>query len=167
MLLVPVQGDSIITKAGHPFKVVSFSNLNPDGPLLRVTSTGSSAIEEVLFREVDKIEGQAVKLIKNADGFNVFHSDAAIKRPADLPQPQDRLTVSTDTGQLDVKVVRLNLHVRNKLSLGLHIDAVDDNDVEHVVRLKDVVDIDGQLFSKSKFKKAYGEYFGASNEEAA
>ena len=161
MLIVPIIGDHIETTNGLPFEVLSYSNLNPKGPLVRVRPASSSALEEVYFQDIALIEGVKVRLIKNHDGLNVFETDEYLKRKSPLPQPSEVIT----SGGRQHTVKRLTLHVRGELSAGLVFECSDlDDDTEIHVGVQDVDDLQGYIFSKATFRKTYADYIGTSLE---
>lgn len=161
MLILPITGDRIETADGFPSVVVSFSNLNPDGPSVSVKSEADKSISTVFFDEILKIQDQSVKLIKNKDGLNVFETDSYIKRKSPLPQVNDIIS----SGSKQYIINRLMLHVRGNLSAGLIFVCTSTSDDSSLsIGASDIDDVQGEMFSKAKFVKAYADYIGETNE---
>lgn len=160
MLVVPLQNDRIETTAGLPAKVVSFTNYVSEGPAVLADFADGAELRTVLFADIEQINGKKVRFIKNADGYKVFETDAYISRDIALPQPHDTVEAKLGDNVISTyKVQRWKLHEKNKSSQGLIFDAVEvDSKVESEIRLNQITDIPGELFSKSSFRKLYADY---------
>lgn len=160
MIIVPVSGDKIKTFDGLPFEVLSYSNLNVDGPKVIVkTSTNQ---ESVFFDEIAEIAGRKVTLIKSGKGYNVFDIDGFLERRQQLPQIGE-IVKSKISGieERDYEVTRIRLHVKNRFSDGMILDCDDIESGEKVeLTLTDLTSIDRSLFSLKKFLSFYDDYTG-------
>lgn len=160
MIIVPVLGDEITMARNLPVKVLSFSNLNPNGPSIIADSGLNADIQTVMFEDITEVNGVPVSYIKNVDGFKVLKTDGFIKRLFDLPQPGDSIVAKTDSGSAEYEVKRLSLHVPDKLSYGLVLDVFQpgsENLIEQIT-LNQITDIDVPLFNRTKFGTYYSEY---------
>src|SRR3990167_4496853 len=122
MIIVPVSGDKIKTSDGLPAKVLSYSNLKPEGPAVLVQGSEGSPSETVFFQDIVKINDQKVRYVKNADGYKVFEIDGVMTRTFQLPQPGD--SVRADNGDIsrEYEIKRIKLHVKDQQTRGLMLD---------------------------------------------
>jgi hypothetical protein len=160
MIIVPVAGDRILTSKGLPSKVLSYTNYKPEGPAVLVEGLEGGATDTVFFKDIVEINDQKVKLIKNADGYNVFELDGFFKRKFQLPRPGESISSDVsgvETRQYEVK--RLNLHVKNQLSRGMIIYCTEKDTNEVIeITLSQITDIAHYLFSRTKFLAYYADY---------
>lgn len=160
MIIVPVAGDRILTSKGLPSKVLSYTNYKPEGPAVLVEAIEGGTTDTVFFKDIVELNGQKVKLIKSADGYNVLEIDGFIERKFQLPQPGE--TISSNASGIEARqyeVKRLNLHVQNQLSRGLIIDCTEiDTDEVSEITLSQITDIAHYLFSRAKFLAFYADY---------
>lgn len=167
MILVPLNGDSIITEGSIERKVISFSNLNESGPVVRVRSgLGGTDLETVQFKEIQKLNDLEVKVLKNDKGQNVFSTDGYVKRSSPLPQVNEVLSANVNGIETrKYKVKRIRLHVKGRLSEGMIFECEDVSDGELVdVRIRQITDIESYVFGPKAFQKLYSEYAGTTNE---
>ena len=158
MLIVPVTGDRIKTADGLPAKVLSYSNYKTEGPA--VITDGEGPAQSVPFNEITKINDQRVKLLKNAEGYNVFETSGFMDRTFQIPQPGDIIT-STVSGveAREYEVVRVRLHVKDQLSRGMILDCNDQETHEETeVMLGQIKDIAHTIFNHKKFLGYYADY---------
>lgn len=160
MIIVPVSGDKIKTVDGLPFKVLSYSNLKPEGPSVLVESTEGSSTETVFFQDIVKINDQKVKYIKNADGYKVFEIDGVMSRMFQLPQPGDSIRADVDDIGREYEVQRIKLHVKGEQSQGMILEVFQPGSEELIetIALDQITDIDHSLFNRSKFIEYYKDY---------
>lgn len=163
MIIVPVSGDKIKTTAGLPAKVLSYSNLKPEGPAVLVESaSGSASTETVFFQDITKINDQKVKYIKTDDGYKVFEIDGVMNRTFQLPQPGD--SVRADNGDIsrEYEIKRIKLHVKDQQTRGMVFDVFQPGTEELIeeITLDQITDVDHSLFNRSKFIAYYADYSG-------
>jgi hypothetical protein len=155
MYVVPLAGDRITNKNGLPFKVVSFTNYKKEGPAVIAEPLGGGESETVLFTEIDELNGQKPRFIKDDKAFKVFEIDGVLDREWDLPQPGDKFS----SGDRSYKLVRLKLHVKDELSRGLIlVSTSDEADGTVDLVLGNIDAIDGARFAKAKFLAYYSDY---------
>lgn len=157
MLIVPLSGDTIKTAEGLPYKVLSFSNYNPEGPSVIVENQGKT--ETVDFRDIVQVGKSKVHLLKNAKGSKVFSADGHVQRRYHLPQPGDTVKAKTSVGTEEFIIVKLSLAVKGQLTNGLLIDAKNKNTGDSIqLVLGQITDIEQTIFSRSDFLKYYADY---------
>lgn len=167
MIIVPLNGDTIETAAGVPRRVISYSNLNSSGPVVRVRSTGTD-LETVPFKEILRLNDLDVELLKNAHGQNVMSTDGYLKRELHLPQPGEEIQANTGIEARWYIVNRVRLHVKGRLSEGMILECTDEDDgTETDVRLHQIDDIHSVIFNSKKFLKLYADYVGTRTNEVA
>lgn len=163
MIVVPLKGDTIETKDGVTFKVLSYTNYRDKGPAVYVEHTPSVPSDAVYFFDIIKINGKTVDYLT---GPKVFKSTGEIKRKFHLPQPNDVVTFKAKEGNKVVKVSGLKLHKRDELAKGLLIMGEEDGNEEKLsVRINQIIDIErdigNDLFSRDKFVSYYADYKGS------
>lgn len=164
-LTVPLAGDSITTKDGVEYKVISYTNYRSLGPAVHVEHTEDVPSEPAYFNDIAKINSVHVDFVP---GQKVFKSAVALKRKYQLPQIGDKITFKKDGKVVTAEVKSLKLHKKSDLSKdlakGLMVKCTGDNDTEYLVRLDDMIDIDRQIgndiFSKDAFLRLYDDYRG-------
>jgi hypothetical protein len=158
MIIVPIKGDKITTVDGLPYKVLSYSNLNSDGPVVFVDSAGGS--DQVLLQNIVEINGKKVTLIKSAEGYNVLEADGFFDRKYHLPQVGEKVKSGiSEIEERTYEVIRLRLHVDGKLSAGLILNTEEEGSKAKVeLSLGDLTDIDRPLFSLNGFLRLYDDY---------
>lgn len=163
MLVVPLKGDSIETKDGVTFKILSYTNYRDRGPAVYVEHTPSVPSDAVYFFDIGKINGKTVEYLS---GPKVFRSLGPLKRKLQLPQPNDLITWRGGDGTQEVEVKNLRLHRRSELAKGLVVVCnVPDTDEQVLVRLAQIIDlkrdIGNDLFSRDRFLNYYADYAGS------
>lgn len=167
MIIVPLNGDTIETAVGVPRRVISYSNLNSSGPVVRVRSTGTD-LETVPFKEIQSVNGLSVSVAKNAKAQNVFSTDGYLKRASPLPQPGEVILSKVNGVEIRKYTVnRVRLHVKGRLSEGLIFECVEDDGTPVDLRVQDVQDIEGYVFSSKAFQRTYADYAGTGTNETA
>lgn len=164
MLIVPLKGDTIETKDGVSFNVLSYTNYRDKGPAVYVEHTPQVPSDAVYFFDIAKINGVTVEYVT---GSKVFKSLGRIKRKWQLPQPSDVITFRSPEGAKDVTVSSLKLHKRGELAKGLLIACNDkETDDKYFLRLDQIIDlkrdIGNDLFSRDRFLAYYNDYRGSS-----
>lgn len=162
MIIVPVKGDTIETKEGVTFRVMSYNNYREKGPAVHVEHTPQVPSDAVYFFDVNKINGTTVEYIT---GSKVFKSVGSVRRKWQLPQINDTVTFKGPTGPLELPVVGLKLHKRGDLAKGLLVVCEDkESDQKFYVRLDQILDlkrdIGNDLFSRDSFLTYYKDYRG-------
>lgn len=163
MLIVPLKGDTIETKDGVTFKVLSYTNYRDKGPAVYVEHTPSVPSDAVYFFDIAKINGKTVEFEK---GPKVFRSLGPLKRKLQLPQPNDIVTFRGDGGAQEMIVKGLRLHKRGELAKGLQVQGEHKDTQERVfIRLSQIIDvkrdIGNDLFSRDRFLSYYSDYGGS------
>jgi len=162
MLVLPIGGDTIETKDGIKFTVLSYTNYRERGPAVYVEHTKDVPSDAVYFFDIAKINGMTVEYLKSQ---KVFKSLGKISRKIQLPQPADTITYRGDDGSVDVEVVSLRLHKKGQLSRGLQVECVNDAKETVFLRLDQIVDlrrdIGNDMFSRDKFLSLYDDYRGS------
>jgi hypothetical protein len=163
MLVVPLKGDTIETKDGVSFKVLSYTNYRDKGPAVYVEHTPAVPSDAVYFFDIAKINGKSVEFMS---GPKVFRSLGPLKRKFQLPQQNDKVTWRASGVTQDVTVKSLKLHKRGELAKGLQIVAEDPETQERVmVRLDQIIDLErdigNDLFSRDRFLAYYADYRGS------
>lgn len=162
MIVVPLVGDKVETETNISFKVLSYTNYKSEGPAVIVESPDEKTTETIFFKDIVLLNDQKVKLIKNADGYNVFEIDGYIKRKFQLPQPKD--IISSDTNGIEQRlyiVNRIRLHIKDRLSQGVVIDCQEQETEELVeITLDKIFDIEHTLFNRKGFQTYYSDYIG-------
>jgi hypothetical protein len=158
MIIVPVLGDEVKTKDGLPSKVISYTNYKPAGPAVIVSSGAST--DEIQFSDIISINNQEVKLLKDADGYNVFEITGYLKRKFELPQPGEYIQSDVSGTQTEqYKVQRVRLHVQGKSSSGIILDVLHQDETAPIeITLNQITDIKDALFNKENFLKFYSDY---------
>jgi hypothetical protein len=164
MLVVPLKGDTVETKDGVTFSVLSYTNYRDKGPAVYVQHTPAVPSDAVYFFDIIKINGKTVEFLK---GPKVFRSIGPIPRKYQLPQPSDTVTWRSPSGSADATVKSYKLHKKGELAKGLMIVAMDTDAQEQVfIRLDQIIDlkrdIGNDLFSRDKFLKYYSDYRGGT-----
>lgn len=158
MIIVPVLNDSVKTKDGLPYKVLSFTNYNTSGPAVIVQ--GPSSTETVFFDDITELAGRKVTLLKSDEGYKVFESDGFVERKFHLPQIGE-IVKSSISGieSRKYEVQRIRLHVKGSLAKGMIFDVQDkdSNEVKQIT-LDDIEDIEHYLFERQKFLTFYADY---------
>lgn len=163
MLVLPLKGDTIETKDGVSFKVLSYTNYRDKGPAVYVEHTPAVPSDAVYFFDIQKINGKSVQYMS---GPKVFRSLGPLKRKFQLPQPNDTITWRGPGGTQDVQVKSLKLHKRGELGKGLLVVCQDPDSQEKVmVRLTQIIDlkrdIGNDMFSRDRFLTYYSDYGGS------
>ena len=166
MLVIPMRGDTIETKDGVTFQVLSYTNYRDKGPAVYVQHTPAVPSDAVYFFDITKINGKTVEFLK---GPKIFRSLGPLSRKYQLPQPNDTVTWRSPDGVADATVKSYKLHKRGELSKGLLIVAMDTGAQEQVfIRLDQIIDvkrdIGNDLFSRDKFLKYYADYRGGGSK---
>jgi len=165
-LTVPLKGDSISTKEGTEYKVISYTNYRSLGPAVHVEHTEDVPSEPAYFSDIAKINGVHVEFVP---GQKVFKSNVALKRKFQLPQAGDKITFKDDGTVRTAEVKSLKLHKKSDLAKGLLVKCSDEDDTDYLVRLDDIMDIDREigndLFSKDAFLKFYDDYRGHKKKD--
>lgn len=156
MIILPIPGDRIKTSSGLPAKVLSYTNYKLDGPAVIVDGPD----ELLYFKDIKELNDQKVKLIKNAEGYNVLETDGYLERKFHLPQVGE--FISSDISGVETRsyeVLRLRLHIKDQLSRGLVLDVKDKETGEELeIPISKVKDIDHYIFSQKKFLEYYSDY---------
>lgn len=162
MLILPVAGDTIKSANEIPLRVLSYTNYNSKGPAVLCEGVDSEIIT-VFFKDLISLNDIDVKLVKNAEAFNILETDGYIQRKVELPQPKSKIVV----GGYDYKIQRLNLHVRNQISRGLIFDCenISTGGIEEIL-LHQITRVDRSLSSQAQLVKYYRDYTskGSSSE---
>jgi hypothetical protein len=154
MLLVPIKNDIVKSSNGLPSKVLSFTNYKKDGPAVIVNGG-----DVIYFSDITEINDHKVKLIKTADGYNVFETSGFVERKFQLPQVGETISVDQEISTLPFKVKRLKLHVQDELASGLIVECEkSDSKVVVPILLSQIADVDGYIFSRKKFLAYYEDY---------
>lgn len=166
MLVIPLKGDTVETKDGVTFQVLSYTNYRDKGPAVYVQHTPSVPSDAVYFFDITKINGKTVEFLK---GPKIFRSLGPLSRKYQLPQPNDTITWRSPGGSADAIVKSYKLHKKGELSKGLLIVAMDTDAQEQVlIRLDQIIDlkrdIGNDLFSRDKFLKYYSDYRGGGSK---
>lgn len=155
MLIVPIAGDTILTKDREEYVVLSYTNLK-DEPAVYVENYTEHGSEVVYFRDIAEIRGVRVDYM---DSSKVFKAYGAVKRKYPIPQPGDTIDVATDTltGTLSqvTTVTELKLHNKN---FGLHrglvvCDATTCYTLDEIYELSSV-----DRFKRDSFLRYYADY---------
>ena len=162
MLVVPLKGDTIVTKDGGRFKVLSYTNFKTKGPGVYVDHGFKRSKLVIYFFDIEKING--VKVEYNTS-MKIFKAFGIVKRKIHLPQENDTIVAEVkfdgELHKIENKVKKLKLHQRGMLGYGLLIYVEDRDDP---IRLKNIVDIDRAIsessFDRDKFLSIYEEYMG-------
>jgi hypothetical protein len=117
VLIVPIAGDTILTKDNEEYVVLSYTNIKEE-PAVYVENYAEHGPDVVFFRDIAQIRGVRVEMAKNS---KVFKALGAVKRKYHIPQPGDTMDVATTglTGTLSKIVVVTELKLHNK-NIGLH-----------------------------------------------
>lgn len=164
MLILPLKGDTIETKDGIQFQVLSYTNYRDKGPAVYVEHTPQVPSDAVYFFDIAKINDKTVEYEK---GSKVFRSLGPVKRKMQLPQPNDIITYRDNAGvSQDMVVKGLKLHKRGELAKGLQVQGENRDTQERVfIRLQQIIDlkrdIGNDLFSRDKFLSYYSDYTGS------
>jgi hypothetical protein len=162
MFVVPLKGDSVETKDGVKFTVLSYTNYREKGPAVYVEHTKDIPSDAVYFFDIAKINGMTVEFAK---GLKVFKSLGKIDRKLQLPQPADIVTYRSDDGAKSAKVVNIRLHKRGELAKGLQIECQNDAEEKFFLRIDKIIDIErdigNDMFSRDKFLSLYDDYRGS------
>jgi hypothetical protein len=154
MLLVPLVGDVVETAGEVRHTVVSYAPYK-NLPAVYVESAVNGT-QSVPFSDIQKINGTPVTLTTG----KVFEASSLVKRKAQLPQQNDKITAQG----LTIKVKALKLRERSKLTDGMLIAGENEADESQItVRLADVQNIkraDGGSESARRVLSTYAEYLG-------
>lgn len=165
MLIVPIYKDTIETKDGAKYKVVEYTNYKDNGPAVYAKPTEGGSVALVYFFDIAAINGTKVEYQR---GNKIFQALGKITRAQHLPQPDDKITVLTDTisddedaGQEKSEVDSIKLKSK---ALGINKGMfVKDTDGTYF-RLKQILDIQpalgGNTFNRDAFLKYYKDYTG-------
>lgn len=164
MLVVPLHKDTITTKDGNRYRVVSYTNYKDGGPAVYVRSAGSKDLVLVYFFDIDTINKTKVEY---QSGPKVFRALGKIHREQHLPQPDDRVVVLREESSADqdgkdtAEVAGLKLKSKSLgVNRGLHIKDTDGK----YYRLKQVFDVKralgGSRFDRDSFIAYYKDYAG-------
>lgn len=163
MLIVPLAGDTITTKEGETFSVISYTNYKTKGPAVHVKPKVGRANVLVYFFDIEQINGARVEFQTSS---KVFEALGHIKRKVQLPQKNDVITISDKTvdGEAEEKQLKVkDLKLHNK-SIGLANGLVvidEDGDVHRLDSINDIKRaIGGDTFSRNRFLRTYKEYLG-------
>lgn len=168
MQIVPLPGDTIVTKDGAELLVAGYNNFKSKGPAVFCKeSEQNSQFITVYFFDIEKINDVRVEFSNSSKIFNAL---GRVKRKIHLPQPHDFIFVfgKNEGDENDnfndskkVKVVGYKLHnKKNGISKGLLIEDEDKN----VYMLDEVLDLKREIgttyFERKHFLRIYKDYLG-------
>jgi hypothetical protein len=164
VLVVPIQKDVIETTDGNTYRVIEYTNYKEGGPAVYARSKSSKELVLVYFFDITSINRTKVEYQR---GSKVFQAFGKIDRLQHLPQPDDKITVLTDTvdaeqdGSEKVDVESLKLKSKSLgVNKGLFVKDTDGN----AYRLKQILDIQrslgGNKFDRDSFLSYYKDYTG-------
>ena len=164
MLVVPIAKDTIITKDGAKYKVVEYTNYKEGGPAVYAKAEDSASLSLVYFFDIDTINKTKVEYQK---GTKVFNALGKIKREQHLPQPDDKVKISTeemnDEQEEGDKIDVESLKLKSK-SLGVNKGMFIKSTDGEYYRLKQIISITRSLggndFDREAFLKYYKDYTG-------
>jgi hypothetical protein len=156
MLIVPLTGDVVKTAGDISFTVLSYAPYK-DAPAVYVEDENATP-ESLPFANIKKINGTPVTL----QAGKVFKADSLVKRPAQLPQPNDTVSISS-IGNFKVK--SLKLRESGKLSHGLLIVGEDSAGAVITARLAELTSVaraGGSTDPSAAILRTYSEYLGGA-----
>lgn len=160
MIVVPIEKDTIKTKDGLTIRVVSYTNFKDSGPAVYCRNRGDDNQTLVYFFDIAEINGTIVEYSK---ATRMFTALGKLSRAQNLPQPDDKVTVSLKGGEkITVEVATLKL--KSKL-LGFSRGMFFKDGEGKAHRVKSIVDISpaigGRSFVHKEFHSTYQDYLGA------
>lgn len=162
MLVVPLEKDTIITKDGLIYRVVEYTNFKDGGPAVYAKEKdGDDTLALVYFFDINKINKTQVEYQKTSKVFNAL---GRIKRAEHLPQPDDKITVSSAEDEV-VEVKSLKLKSK---SLGVNNGLFVQDTNSNYFRARDILTIDrafgnSTAFDRDLFAQIYHDYLGTKD----
>lgn len=155
MLIVPIAGDTILTKDHEEYVVLSYTNIK-DEPAVYVENYAEHGPDVVYFRDIVEVRGVRVDISSTS---KVFKAYGAVKRKYHIPQPGDTIDVATSslTGTLSkiTTITELKLHNTN---VGLHRGLVvcDETTCYTLDEIFNISSVD--RFKRDSFLRYYSDY---------
>jgi hypothetical protein len=159
MLVVPISKDTIMTKDGAKYRVLEYTNYKEGGPAVYAKSSQGKEITLIYFFDIETINGTRVEYQR---GSKVFNALGKIAREQHLPQPDDKILLSSDL-ESDEKREVASLKLKSK-SLGNNKGMFVRDSEGNYHRLKHILNIEralgGSRFNHQDFISYYKDYIG-------
>jgi hypothetical protein len=168
MIVVPIEGDKIVTVDGKTLTVSSYNPMKKDessGELVPSVYVDELKPKEggiVLFEDIVEIRGVKVDFDKRLGMFNAM---GPVRRPVQLPQHNDTVIIErqneTDLNRTDegITVDKLKLSKAGG-SYSLRIGFTEKGSPDVWYDLSKIIKINnGSHFNLKKFQKIYRDYF--------
>jgi hypothetical protein len=154
MWIVPIKGDSIVSKDGTDYIVDSYNNFKASGPAVLIEQEGK--VTPIYFVDIQSVNGVNVEFNNQS---KVLEALGKFKRKIHLPQKHDKIIVK---GSEDyIKVANLKLHSKS-LGLSRGLLVIGEDGEAYSLQLIQTIKrpVGDSFFDRKKFLKFYDDYIG-------